>query len=585
MRIDSTRFGKSASSGASASETLTPAGDGGEKVSEQFWVIASVVIIVLAAVLRFYDLDLVPLHHDEGVNGNFLVRLVREGAYQYNPENYHGPTLYYFAALFPNLLRILFGAKTQNSIGLTTTAIRVVPAIFGLATVLLVLNLRRNLGTIATLSAAFLLAVSPGAVYISRYFIHESLFAFFAFGLVVAALRYYESASPAYLLLAALSAALLFASKETAIISAVVVFLAWLVTRFYRALRNKTGDSGASNKQKKRRKPSAEQQTGFIARVGGPSRLALWILIALVVFIGVNVVFYSSFFTNFPKGIWDSIKTFEFWTKTGKRDHNHPFLTYFWWLLLQEAPLLLLAALGAILTVLRPTKAFALFSATWAFGLIVAYSLIKYKTPWLAVNFLVPLALSGGYALEWIYDELRRLDVGRSLRVAALIVVWVVVAGFTPGLVRAYTQKHVHLKTFIPGYQTLDLNFVNYDNDSQYYVYVYAHTNRELLKLLSEVDAIAQKTPQGNQTGITVVSREYWPLPWYLRNYTRVGYYGSMAQSNEPVIIASQDQAEEVETMFGDRYKVVQSGFNTAGSFNLRPGVELLLYTRRELVK
>jgi len=43
----------------------------------------------------------VPLHHDEGVNGNFLVRLVREGAYNYDPANYHGPTLYYFAAVMP----------------------------------------------------------------------------------------------------------------------------------------------------------------------------------------------------------------------------------------------------------------------------------------------------------------------------------------------------------------------------------------------------------------------------------------------------------------------------------------------------
>ena len=39
-----------------------------------------ITIFLIAAVLRLYDLNLVPLHHDEGVNGNFLVRLVREGA-------------------------------------------------------------------------------------------------------------------------------------------------------------------------------------------------------------------------------------------------------------------------------------------------------------------------------------------------------------------------------------------------------------------------------------------------------------------------------------------------------------------------
>jgi hypothetical protein len=57
-----------------------------------------------------------------------------------------------------------------------------------------------------------------------------------------------------------------------------------------------------------------------------------------------------------------------------------------------------------------------------------------------------------------------------------------------------------------------------------------------------------------------------------------------MSPSTEPIIIARSDQAAEVETNFGDRYQLVQSGFNPAGSFPLRPGVDLLLYTRRELV-
>ena len=171
-------------------EPLSPdAGGTSGDISRGAWLIASVAILATAAFLRFYDLELVPLHHDEGVNGNFLVRLVREGFYQYDPGNYHGPTLYYFAAAFPWLLRVLSGPNAQNSYGLTTVAVRCVPALFGLATVGLVFALRRNLGTIATLSAAGLLAISPGAVYLSRYFIHETLFVFFTLGIVVAALR------------------------------------------------------------------------------------------------------------------------------------------------------------------------------------------------------------------------------------------------------------------------------------------------------------------------------------------------------------------------------------------------------------
>ena len=148
-------------------------------IDERTWFIAATAILLLAAILRLYDLNLVPLHHDEGVNGNFLVRLVRDGYYHYDPANYHGPTLYYFAAVVAWILRPFVGANAN----LTTIGIRLVPALFGLATIALVFTLRRNLGTIATLSAAFLLAVSPGAVYLSRYFIHETLFVFFTLGI------------------------------------------------------------------------------------------------------------------------------------------------------------------------------------------------------------------------------------------------------------------------------------------------------------------------------------------------------------------------------------------------------------------
>jgi len=198
---------------------------------------------------------------------------------------------------------------------------------------------------------------------------------------------------------------------------------------------------------------------------------------------------------------------------------------------------------------------FALFSALWAFGLIAVYSLISYKTPWLVLNFLAPLALISGHAFQVIYD---RLGQWRGVAVIGLMAM------------------------AINGYQAIDLNFFNYDNDAQYYVYVYAHTRRETLKLLDEINRIAERSKLGGLTGITIVSTDYWPLPWYLRDYSRVGYFGHMADSNEQVIIASESQGAEVQAKFGDRYSQMPSGLNSAGSYPLRPGVNLLLYDRRK---
>jgi len=566
-----------------------PAASSEGVMDDTTWFIAVTAILLLAAILRLYNLDLVPLHHDEGVNGNFLVRLVHDGYYLYDPANYHGPTLYYFAAVVAWILRPFVGANAS----LTTTGIRLVPALFGLATIGLVFTLRRNLGTIATLSAAILLAVSPGAVYLSRYFIHETLFVFFTLGLVVALIKYFEEVNSAYLILAAISAALLFATKETAMISVAVLLIALVATQVYRLLWRSIG--GTTNQKKGRR----DDYRTFFEKAGGSSKLTVWIVTALFVFTAVYVLFYSSFFTNYPQGVYDSLKTFQFWTKTGQEAHKHPPATYIWWLLQQESPLLVLGALGAIAAILKPTKSFALFSALWAFGLIAAYSLIAYKTPWLSLNFIVPLALSGGVAIDWFYEELASWQVSKQMRWYALAGLLLVALGPLAGMARIFDETAfemssdsfkglvsvpMHWKTFIPGYQTIDLNFINYDNDNRYYVYVYAHTRRETLKLLDEIDKVAERTHQGKDTGITIVSADYWPLPWYLRDYKRVGYHGHMTPSTEPIIIARQDQAAEVETTFGDRYQQIQSGFNIAGSFPLRPGVDLLLYTRRELV-
>lgn len=406
-----------------------------DDISRRTWWVLALLILLIAAALRFYDLALVPLHHDEGVNGNFLVRLVRDGYYHYDPANYHGPTLYYFAALFPWLLRILGGSNAQNMHGLTTVAIRCVPALFGLATIALIFVLRRRLGSIATLSAAFLLAVSPGAVYLSRYFIHETLFTFFTLALVVALLKYFEKAQVIYLTLAAISAALLFATKETAIISVAVLVIAIVMTHAYRWFWAQT--TGAS---KRKKKGDQESLTGFVDRVGGPLWLTLGAGIAIIIFILVNVLFYSSFMTNFPQGVYDSLKTFQFWTKTGKESHVHPFSMYVWWLLEQESPLLLLGSIGAMLTVLYPKKSFALFSALWAFGLTAAYSLIAYKTPWLALNFIVPLALTSGVAIQWLYSELAKWEVTKATRAALVAAVLLIAIGPLPGATRVFTE-------------------------------------------------------------------------------------------------------------------------------------------------
>ena len=555
MSTRSTKSGKKNRVKTHPAEIFNPRGPSQSVVDtdipDRIWLYGVIAILVIAAILRLYDLSLVPLHHDEGVNGNFLVRLVREGVYKYDPENYHGPTLYYFSAIIPWTIRLLFGAETSDTYGLTTFNIRLVTVVFGLATIGLVFTLRKQLGSLATLAAGLMLAISPGAVYLSRYFIHETLFVFFTLAIVVAAVFFYEERKPSYLIAGAVSASLLFATKETAFISAGVLLIALACTLLYVYLYRR---GFAPLPGKPSRAPgSAGRLRTVLHEMGGTPTVVVTVILALITFAALWALFYSSFFQN-SYGINDSFKTFDIWTKTGGVAHVHPPAQYIKWLVKQEGPLLFLGALGAALVVLKPKSLLALFSALWSFGLIAAYSLISYKTPWLLLNFVVPLALIGGYAIQVIYEMDRR----RLRLVSAILLV----------------------STSISVYQCIDLNFKNYDNDDQYYVYVYAHTKRNMLDLVKEIDRIA-KEESGGTTGISIMSPDYWPLPWYLRNYTRVGYYGQMAPSTEPMIIANEVQQPEIEANFRDLYQQVRSK-ETDGGFELRPGVRLLLYERRK---
>ncbi|MDT4897088.1 MAG: hypothetical protein QOH25_2165 [Acidobacteriota bacterium] len=541
----------SARNRSTASEATQPRQAEAAELSPLVWWFASLSILAVAAFVRLYVLDLKPLHHDEGVNGFFLTNLYREGVYHYDPSNYHGPTLYFFALAVTKMKAFLFGEP-----GLSTIAVRLVPALFGIATVWLALRLRRYIGAIGALVVAALIALSPGHVYISRYFIHEAQFVFFTLGLVVAALRYGETADPLYLMLASISAALLFATKETAIISVAVLGLAWIVTAVYMRLVPKRDgvpwerNEATKRKVKKRRTPQAEQ-ADMLEKFGGLSNVALMTGASLALFVFINILFYSSFFTYW-QGVSGAIESVQIWAATGTKEHGHPSYTYLWWLVQEEAPLLFLGAGGAILALIRRRNRFALFAGAWAFGILAAYSLIPYKTPWLMLNFTVPLAIISGYCVNEIYDWGK----GWLTRSLALAIAAAALA--------------------VCGTQAVILNFYQYDNDR--YIYVYAHTYREFVPLVTEIDRLAERAGTGKQTGITITAPEYWPLPWYLRDYEHAGFFGRMATTQEPIVVGSIDQEQELDAMLGDRYLRL-------GSYPLRPGVTLILYARRDLAQ
>jgi uncharacterized protein (TIGR03663 family) len=488
-------------------------------------------VATVAMLLRFYALPLKPLHHDEGVNALFLTSLVRPPhTYEYDPANYHGPTLYYL------------GWASTSIFGLTTFAIRFGTAACGLLTVLLMIALRRSIGTVGAFAAAALLAVSPGAVYFSRYFIHETLLVCFTLATVVATLIWLRGGRTVFLYLAAASAGLMFATKETAIISAGVLIIAALGSSWIFELRRASRDE--AQPRPIWRPSSMLAAMGQVAAAARPRRRRDFLQAALAagIFLLVNALFYTSLFTHW-QGAIDAFTSFTFWTHTGTTAHTRPWYTYLTWLRQEEALLMLLGTAGMVLAFSKAENRFALFAALWAIGTFAAYSLIPYKTPWLALNMLPPLAISAGYALELVWQTGRTLLAPMTLAVAAVA---------------------------LAGYQAIVLNFQRYDDNS--YPYVYVHTDREVLRLVDEVHRLAARNASMR---IAVTAKDYFPLSWYFREY-RAGFYGRPVATDASVVIGSADQRRILDALLGDRYE-------RRGEFRLRPGVRLVLYVRRDL--
>src|SRR5690606_36057518 len=102
------------------------------------------------------------------------------GDYTHSPI-FHGPFYYHFQGL----VFFLFGANDYTS--------RVSAAISGMVIVALPLLLRKWLGTVGTLAAVGLLALSPTLVYYSRFVREDIYMAAFVLAMVCCIWRYVDS--------------------------------------------------------------------------------------------------------------------------------------------------------------------------------------------------------------------------------------------------------------------------------------------------------------------------------------------------------------------------------------------------------
>ena len=505
-----------------------------------FHPLSAFLVLLASAALVSWSMSLGrrPMHNDEAVNGIKFGQLWERGNYKYDPNEHHGPSLYYATLVVGRLTGAPkdFDQFSEGRLRFTTV-------LFGAGLIILLSLVADGLGRGATCWAGLFTAASAAIVFYSRYYIHEVLLVFFTFLALGAGWRYWRSRKIGWALLTGAALGLMHATKETFVIALVAAALALGLNQLW----SRWVDAAVS--------PLSARRLS-LKHLGA----------ALAVWLGVAVLLFSSFFTN-RAGLLDSVVTYLPWLRRaeGASPHIHPWYFYLQRLLFfhvakgpvwSEALIFVLAIIGFRAAFVRQglgdaSATFVRFLAFYTIVLTAAYSLISYKTPWCLMGFWHGMILLAGVGAAWLIRRTRQ----RMARLALALLLLVGVG---------------HL-----AWQAWQDNTSYADNRCN--PYVYAQTSSDVLNLVRKVEALALLHSQGNQMLVKVIAPDgdYWPLPWYLRNLKQTGWWEQLPSDPfAPVMIVSA----ELHAGLDDRKTHLMVGY-----FQLRPQVFLELYVDLKL--
>ena len=469
------------------------------------------------------------MHTDESVNAYIIGQLLAGQPFHYDPQDRHGPAL---AAVTLPLVK-LEGAK--DFAGLTEADLRLSPVLAGTATVLLFGAGVEMFSFIACFMAALLFVFAPLPVYYHRYFIHESLFVAATFGLILSGARAWQQKSVGHSAVTGFCAALMLACKETAplhfLALGTAVTACWLI-----------------------RPPKTSLPFPWLKTISVAGLIFLITTVLLFTWFGRNPGVFADLFHAIPG----------FATRAGGEGHEKSFW-YYGKLLGDDwsgAVILGLAVFGIICVFFtrrgkhapgldvsvtqdspRPAN-WRFFLAIYGLVIFAIYSVIPYKTPWLALNFWLPMALWVGIAVEWLWFAKAKFS-HRAIIVCGLIVLGLLVS-----------------------HDTWQRVFVAPADENN--PYAYAHTVEDLLGLPARIEELS-KQKLWVQPRIAVVAADAWPLPWYLRKYSQVGYWQpGQATGAADLYITSPEASKKMSDQL--------TNYN-AEFFGIRPEVLIILWT------
>jgi uncharacterized protein (TIGR03663 family) len=477
-----------------------------------FW--PEILILLLAAALRFTALDLKPPHFDEGVNGWFADQISQNGFYAYDPTNYHGPLHMY--AVF--VVQKLFG----RDIGV----LRIPSVLASLIAVWLMLRFGRFTGINAARWAAAAMAVSPACVFYARYSIHESELLVFILLTAWGILEIWKNGTRLGLFALIGGTTGMILTKETYFIHLGCFALALASLLVWQKLS-----------------PSRPAQQ--LA-----AQTWTWVQLTWAVFLGIFAIifFYSGTFLHW-QGVAGLYEAYAAWGHTGMAVTGHEktdydlftidilqkgkvVFNYYWLALMARYEWPALVGLAACVRLLWPAPAQLRYLAIYGAGALVAYSIIPYKTPWLLLVLLWPFLFTFGALIEEILTALKWntwAETAAPFAGSALIAISLM--------------------------KSAKLNFINYAALNEPYVYV--QTSPEIRRFTDPLLALAKRDPAGYQADGQLMLGSYYPLPWMLGDFPNISYFRDEQfppRLTGDFLAAEKSKADRVEAALREPY-------------------------------
>ncbi|MGD9580185.1 MAG: flippase activity-associated protein Agl23 [Vampirovibrionia bacterium] len=472
---------------------------------------------------------------------DYAKHLINNSAYKYDPV-YHGPFIYYVGDL-------VFNIAGKHSIYL----LRLPMAISSVLALFYIFLYRRFLGNFGFVVTLSLVALSSGLVYYSdlaNYEDYISTLNILGVGLLL--LGVYKK-KPSILFLSGVVLLILMTIKETALIAWFSIVAAFVLMNIMLYIKQRPSitlkyfEDFLINLYK-------GQYNSIIKPYLLPCILTF--IVGLVIF----VVLYSSFGGNIS-GVHDGLTSWMYWKNTGASSGHVKKFGYYTELIYTYDFFLTFLFLSASLIIIFSSRdKYKLFITFWAITLWFVYSVIPYKTPWLIINFLIPFAIVAGIGWEIIYNIYNKFSY--RVIISSLIVIMLVNTSLV----------------------TIDVKCFRYDDPDNMLTYV--HTYREFEEEIKALYTLVMASPDGYNTEVSVAAPEYWPLPSYLFNFTKVGYFGGVKgrdlNINAPIIINdTRDNPELIEYLLESDV----NDYVKLRDFNQRPGVNHTIFVKESLMK